>query len=48
MAGRMCDLARLSFPREYRAIDSTSARVILVEAMDRLLQAYPPVLSARA
>jgi NADH dehydrogenase len=48
MAGTMSELARRSIPREYRAIDTTTARVILVEALDRLLQAYPLELSARA
>jgi NADH dehydrogenase len=48
LAGTMSELARRSIPRDFRAIDTTTARVILVEANDRLLQAYPPELSARA
>jgi NADH dehydrogenase len=48
LAGTMSELARRSIPRDFRAIDTTTARVILVEALDRLLLAYPAKLSGRA
>ncbi|MCI0629352.1 MAG: NAD(P)/FAD-dependent oxidoreductase [Phycisphaerales bacterium] len=48
MAGTMSELARRSIPKDFRAIDTTTARVILLEGGDRLLQAYPPKLAARA
>lgn len=48
MAGTMVELARRGIPRDFRMIDTRTARVILLEAADRLLQAYPPDLSERA
>lgn len=48
MAGTMAELARRSIPRDFRMIDTRTARVILVEAGERLLQAYAPELSERA
>jgi NADH dehydrogenase len=48
MAGTMAELARRSIPRDFRMIDTRTARMILIEADDRLLTAYPPVLSERA
>jgi NADH dehydrogenase len=48
MAGTMAELARRSIPRDFRMIDTRTARVILVEAGDRLLQAFAPALSDRA
>jgi NADH dehydrogenase len=48
MAGTMSELARRSIPRDFRSIDTTTARVILVEAQERLLSAYPPKLSEHA
>ncbi len=48
MAGTMCELARKSIPRDFRAIDTTTARVILIEAEDRVLPGFPPELSGKA
>lgn len=48
LAGAMAEIARRAIPREFRRIDTTSARIILVEAADRLLTAFPPHLSRRA
>ena len=48
MAGTMSELARRSIPRDFRSIDTTTARVILLEAQERLLTAYPPKLSEHA
>jgi NADH dehydrogenase len=47
-AGTMAELARRAIPRDFRLIDTKTARVILVEALDRLLPVYPPDLSERA
>jgi NADH:ubiquinone reductase (H+-translocating) len=42
MAGAIAELARFTLARDFRNIDPSSARVILVEAGDRLLRAFPP------
>ena len=48
MAGQIAELARDTLRDEYRAIDPGARRVLLVEATDRVLPAFPPSLSARA
>ena len=48
MAGAMVEIARDTIPRDFRAIDTGSARVVLVEAGPRVLSAFPESLSARA
>jgi NADH dehydrogenase len=48
MAGAMAEIARHSLKREFRHIDPTDSQVILVEAADRVLAAYPPDLSEKA
>lgn len=48
MAGAIAELARFTLARDFRNIDPGSARVILVEAADRLLRAFPDKLSAYA
>ena len=48
LAGSMVEIARQSIPRDFRFIDTASARVILLEGADRVLPAYPPDLSAKA
>ncbi|MBV9286675.1 MAG: NAD(P)/FAD-dependent oxidoreductase [Hyphomicrobiales bacterium] len=48
MAGAVAELARYTLARDFRKIDPRSARVILVEAGDRLLRAFPEDLSAYA
>lgn len=48
LAGAMAEIARRAIPRDFRHIDTRSARVILVEAGPRLLPAFPEELSARA
>jgi len=42
------DVARHTLHGEFRRFDSRSARVVLVEASDRVLPPYPPDLSQRA
>jgi NADH dehydrogenase len=48
LAGAMAEIARESIPRDFRFIDTTTARIILVEGADRVLPAYPVSLSAKA
>ena len=48
MAGTLAEIARHTLPGEFRHIDPASARVILVEGSDRVLQAMPESLSGRA
>ncbi len=48
LAGSMTEIARRAIPRDFRAVDTATARVILVEAGDRVLSAFSPDLSERA
>jgi len=48
LAGAMAEIARRAIPREFRNIDTTTARIILIEAGPRLLPAFPERLSSRA
>jgi NADH dehydrogenase len=48
MAGQIAELARDTLRRDYRIADTRSARVVLVEATDRLLGTFPESLSRRA
>ena len=48
MAGAIAELARHALARDFRAIDPTHARVVLVEAGPRLLAAFPERLSVEA
>ena len=48
LAGAMAELAHKVFRRDFRRIDPTDARVILIEAMDEILGAFPPDLSESA
>lgn len=48
LAGAMAEVARRAIPRDFRSIDTTTARVILVEAHGRILPGFPPPLSDRA
>jgi NADH:ubiquinone reductase (H+-translocating) len=48
MAGTMSEIARHTLPREFRRIDSTLTRVILLEGAPRILGAFVPKLSERA
>ncbi len=48
MAGQIAELARDTLHRDYRVIDTRTARIILVEASDRVLTSFPPSLSAKA
>ena len=48
MAGTMAEIARHTLPGEFRRIDPSTARVILLEGGPRLLQAMPEDLGQRA
>ncbi len=48
MAGTLVEIARHTLPGEFRRIDPSRARVLLLEGSDRVLQAMPPGLSQRA
>jgi NADH:ubiquinone reductase (H+-translocating) len=48
MAGTMTEIAHHTLPQEFRRIDSTHARVVLLEGSDRVLGAFVPALSQRA
>jgi NADH dehydrogenase len=48
MAGQIAEMARRTLPRDFRAIDPREARILLIEASDRVLGSFPPRLSASA
>ena len=48
MAGAVREIAADNLPRDFRSIDTKTARVILVEANSRLIKTFPEKLSARA
>lgn len=48
MAGQIAEMTRFTLVRDFRHIDSRSARIVLVEAGPRILPGFPPELSAAA
>jgi NADH dehydrogenase len=48
MAGQIAELARDALPRDFHSVDPRRARILLVEASERLLPTFPPRLSSRA
>jgi NADH dehydrogenase len=48
LAGAICDIAQLYMRHDFRHIDPTKSRVLLLEDSPRVLAAYPPDLSAKA
>ena len=48
LAGAIGELAFHIVPEDFRSVDTTEARILLVEGMDRVLPPYPPELSAKA
>jgi NADH dehydrogenase len=48
LAGALAEIANDTLRRDFRNIDPSKARIILVEGGDRVLPAYPPQLSAAA
>jgi NADH:ubiquinone reductase (H+-translocating) len=48
LAGMLPTIARFALPKDFRRIDTASARIILIEGGPRLLPTFPEDLSARA
>jgi NADH:ubiquinone reductase (H+-translocating) len=48
LAGAMAEIARTVMPSDFRSIDTTSTRIVLIEGVDRVLPTYPPELSVKA
>ncbi|MBA3314877.1 MAG: NAD(P)/FAD-dependent oxidoreductase [Planctomycetaceae bacterium] len=48
LAGALSEIARHTLRHDFRHINPAEARVILIDATDRVLMAYPPDLSERA
>jgi len=48
LAGALAEISRFTLARDFRAISSREARVVLLEGADRLLTAFDPRLSAAA
>ena len=48
MAGALGELAHHVLKRDFRRIDPTRARIVLIEAGDRILDMFPPELSDKA
>jgi NADH dehydrogenase len=48
MAGALREIAATDIPRDFRNIDTTTSRIILLQGGDRLLPQFHPKLSARA
>lgn len=48
LAGAMAEISRSAFHRDFRTIDTSTARVMLIEAQDRVLPTYPHRASAQA
>jgi NADH:ubiquinone reductase (H+-translocating) len=48
LAGALAEIANETLRHDFRRINPTEARIIIVEGGDRVLTAYPPDLSAKA
>lgn len=48
LAGALCEMARHTLRGEFRHIDPSTVRVLLVEGLERVLPPYPPKLSRLA
>ncbi|EGJ29900.1 MULTISPECIES: NAD(P)/FAD-dependent oxidoreductase [Moorena] len=48
LAGAMAELAYDTLKNDFRDIDTSEARIVLLEGMDRILPPYPPELSVKA
>jgi NADH:ubiquinone reductase (H+-translocating) len=48
LAGQIAEIARDTLRRDFRAIDTRGARILLVEMADRVLTSFPEQLSQRA
>src|SRR5258705_2535219 len=48
LSGSLCEIAKHALARDFRRIDPTQARVILLEGSGRVLPPFPPGLSGKA
>lgn len=48
LAGQLAEISRNALRRDFRTIDPSSARILLVEGGERIFRDYDPKLSARA
>ncbi|MGF1481044.1 MAG: NAD(P)/FAD-dependent oxidoreductase [Cyanophyceae cyanobacterium] len=48
LAGAIAEIAYSALRKDFRNIDTGSAKILLLEGMDRVLPPYPPELSAKA
>jgi len=48
LAGQLAEISQTALRKDFRTIDPSSARVVLVEGADRIFRDYDPSLSARA
>ncbi|MGB0564090.1 MAG: NAD(P)/FAD-dependent oxidoreductase, partial [Spirulinaceae cyanobacterium] len=48
LAGAIAEIAHGALKKDFRTIDTTQAKIILVEGLDRVLPPYPETLSAQA
>ncbi len=48
LAGAVAEIARRTLRHDFRAINPGDARILLVDAVERVLPSYPPPLSQRA
>jgi NADH:ubiquinone reductase (H+-translocating) len=48
LAGAIAELARNTLKHDFRSIDTTEAKILLLEGLDRVLPPYAPELSAKA
>jgi NADH dehydrogenase len=48
LAGALSEISKHALARDFRAIDPTSAKIILLQGGERILPTFPPVLSEKA
>jgi NADH dehydrogenase len=48
LAGALADLAKQTLTHDFRSIDPADARILLIEASERILSTYPEELSSKA
>ncbi|MEC4892420.1 MAG: NAD(P)/FAD-dependent oxidoreductase [Oscillatoria sp. PMC 1051.18] len=48
LAGAIAEIAHGALKKDFRHIDTTQAKILLLEGLDRILPPYPPELSAKA
>ena len=48
LAGALAEIGRFTVAKDFRSIDPTAVRVLLIEVQDRVLPPYPEVLSEKA